>query len=285
MKKKNILLATILLGTALGTTSCDDANTISICASEVPHAKILNEVVKDILKEKGYKLKVRVIDWTIQNDAVASGDYYANYFQHIPYLNLYEGETKLAPACKVHYEKLCLYAKDVNHKEIVNGDKIEIVDDISNIERALKLLEDNNILTINESNYDENGDFKNFNTSDPNSCVTFKDEYKNCSLTCIKEAFLCASLPDYNFGVIPGNTALTGLGNDYTERIVFGENPSAETISEKANIICVKEENLYNAKTVALVESFADSRVSTYISTTFGSSVTYAYESLISLEK
>ena len=61
-------------------------------------------------------------------------------------------------------------------------------------------------------------------------------------------------------------------------RIVFGEDVTETMLSEKANIIAVKEENKDNDKTKALVDAFGDTRVSDYISKTFGESVIYHYE-------
>ena len=282
MKKLNIiLLGSLLLVGSL--TSCgDDAHTITVAASELPHAKILNEAVKPLLAEQGYKLKVSVLDWTLQNDAVAHDEYDANYFQHIPYLNANNltGDKELVAAAKVHYEKLCLYASDTSDKTLSNGDTIEIVNDVSNIERALLLLASYNILTINDSNYDSDGNFVNFDTNNPNSCVTFTSEYSNCTLTCIQESYLCASLPDYNFGVIPGNTALTGLG-DLSSRIVFGEKVSEELIDERSNIIACKKNNVDSPKIIALVEALGDPSVKTYIESTFGESVLYHYVNLL----
>lgn len=283
MKKQLLLALTLLLGgTAL--SSCNGSKeTIKICASELPHAKILNEAIKPILEEKGYSLKVNVLDWTIQNSSVAANDYDANYFQHVPYLETYNSdvseENKLVAACKVHYEKLCLYTSNKDNKEIKNNARIILVDDVSNIERALKLLESNNILTINESNYVD-GSFKNFDISNPNNCVTFLKGYESITLKCIPESNLCVSLPDYDFGIIPGNTMMTGY-NDLTERIVLSEEANEETISERANVIAVKKENANSDKTKALVEAFSDSRVESYISSTFGESVLYHYEKLI----
>jgi D-methionine transport system substrate-binding protein len=252
--------------------------TISVCASELPHAKILNECIAPLVWEQGYKLDVKVLDWTLQNDAVAHGEYDANYFQHVPYLKTYAGTEPLWAACKVHYEKLCLYAANTANKTVTNGSKIELVDDVSNIERALQLLVANNILTINASNYDTSGKFTNFDTTNPNSCVTFTSGYEKCQLFCLKESLLCSTLPDYDFGIIPGNTALTGLGSDYASRIVFGEEPSDEIISAKANIICVKAANKDTDKTKALVKACGDARLGKYISATFGASVLYHFE-------
>ena len=281
MKKINIFLSCITILSSSLLASCDNANTITVCASELPHAKILNEAVAPILKEKGYDLEVTVLDWTIQNSSVANDEYDANYFQHIPYLNSenFEGEKELVAVAKVHYEKLCLYASDKDqNKQLDNGETIEIVNDVTNIERALLLLSSYNILTINDSCY-ENNTFT-FDTTNPNSCVTFLTGYEDCKLTCILESNLCVSLSDYNFGIIPGNTALTGLGEDYASRIVFAEKATQETISQRANVIAVKKSNINTEKTKALVEACKDERVEQYILTTFGESVLYYYEDL-----
>jgi D-methionine transport system substrate-binding protein len=282
---KNIKLFTLITLLCGGLCSCngniDNPNKITIAASELPHAKILREAVAPILSDKGYELKVTVLDWTKQNEAVAYDEYDANYFQHIPYLNTnnFEGDKELVPAAKVHYEKLCLYASSLNHKTLENGDTIEIVNDTSNIERALLLLNSFNILTINSSCYDSQNKFT-FDTKNPNSCVTFLEGYENCSLTCIKESQLCASLPDYDFGVIPGNTALTGLDN-LTERIVISEIADEQTISERANIIACKKTKVNDPKIIALVDAIGNESVKTYIETTFGASVLYHYENLL----
>ena len=285
MKKKNLFLLFPLIITTASTflTSCNsDPYTIRVSASEIPHAQILNDVVKDILKEKGYTLKVAALDWAIQNDALAHDEYDANYFQHTPFLNSYGGKIELVPAAKIHYEKLCMYAsnKDTN-KKLDNGETIEIVNDISNIERALKLLENNNILTINKSNYDEKGNFVNFNVSKPNDCVTFLPEYNKCKLTCLTESNLCFTLPDYHFGIIPGNTALTGLGPTFKDKIVLSESLDEKTINNLTNVIAVKKDNLNSPKTKVLVEAFADPRVEKYIIETYGDVVKYNYIPMI----
>lgn len=290
MKKRNILLAGALFASTLGgLTSCNSNDkTIRIAASELPHAKILNESIKPILEEKGWKLEVSVLDWTVQNSSVASGDYDANYFQHEPYLESYNSsvseDNQLALACKVHFEKLCLYTSDTTKKTVSNGDTIEIVNDVTNIERALLLLQNKGLLTINESCYttvDGEKSFTTFDTTKPNDCITWTSSYSDCKLTCLAESQLTNALADYNFGVIPGNTALTGLGENYAERICFGENVDEATLTLRANGVAVKKSNLNSEKTKALVEAFATDSVKNYVSSTFGESVVYHYINLI----
>src|SRR5574344_2539183 len=118
--KKTVLCAAFALAAIGGLAACqkDTSKTISVCASELPHAKILEECLSPLLKADGYTLEVKTLDWSIQNDAVANGEYDANYFQHVPYLKTYTVSPPLYAACKVHYEKLCLYANDMTKKSV-----------------------------------------------------------------------------------------------------------------------------------------------------------------------
>lgn len=275
----NTLLLVSLIGGGL--SSCNSEKTIRICASEIPHAKILNECIKPLLKEEGYQLNVKVLDWTEQNSAVANGDYDANYFQHLPYLNTYNDSVKeslkLEAVVKVHYERLCMYASDLSDKVLDDGEKIVIVDDLSNIERALKLLTQENIISMNENCYVD-GVFT-FDNTRPHDYVTFLDGYENCILKCLPENTLCAALPDYDFGILSGNTAMLGLSS-YQERIVFGEN-SLEEEDAKANVIACRKNDVSNEKIQALIKVFAKDEVNKYIQETFGSSVKYHYINLL----
>jgi D-methionine transport system substrate-binding protein len=284
MKKNLVTIIIALAGgiAALGGCSQSNDKTITICASELPHAKILNEAFAPLLTADGYTLKVTVLDWTLQNEALSAGDYDANYFQHVPYLETYTGSVALSAACKIHYEKLCLYvsSKDTDEK-LDDGESIELVNDVTNVERALAFLQSYGYLTIKDSDYVD-GSFTNFDVTSPNDYVTWADGYTNCTLTCVQESSLCASLPDYNFGIIPGNTAMTGLGNDYASQIVLSESATDETIAAKANIIAVKTSDIASAKTKELVKVAADASVASYISSTFGDSVLYHYEDLTS---
>ena len=156
MKKRFLcLVAVLVLCLSVCLTSCNkDKKTIYVCASELPHADILENAVAPILEEQGYTLKVTVLDWTIQNDSVASGDYDANYFQHVPYLELYTGEIKLFATTKVHYEPLGIY-KGKATGELAEGKTFAICNDESNALRALELLKAKGV--INNIPVDKDG--------------------------------------------------------------------------------------------------------------------------------
>ena len=113
MKKNLYLSVSVLFASVISLAGCgaDPAKTITVAASEDPHAVVLNsDAVQNYVKDKGYSLNVKVIDWTIQNDGVANGDYDANYFQHRPYLLEFNSDySKVKPLATVHFEPLRLY--------------------------------------------------------------------------------------------------------------------------------------------------------------------------------
>ena len=75
----------ILLGALLASGLYASDKTITVGASPVPHAEILEEVVKPILEKEGYKLDVKIFnDYVIPNLAVENGELDANYFQGLP---------------------------------------------------------------------------------------------------------------------------------------------------------------------------------------------------------
>ena len=114
MKKKlivGVLTAALALGTLTACGSSKDDSTITVAASATPHAEIL-EQVKPILEKQGYTLEVTVFsDYVQPNQVVESGEYDANYFQHIPYLDSFNEEhgTHLVNAGGIHYEPFGIY--------------------------------------------------------------------------------------------------------------------------------------------------------------------------------
>ena len=82
-----------------------DLQAITVAASATPHAEIL-EQAKPLLAEQGYDLQVTVFDDYVEpNLVVDSGDFDANYFQHLQYLEAFNEErgTDLVNAGGIHY--------------------------------------------------------------------------------------------------------------------------------------------------------------------------------------
>ena len=111
MKKKFLSLGlalalTISTLTGCGSSDSAESKVIKVAASATPHAEILEQAAP-LLEEKGYTLEVTVFDDYVQpNQVVESGEFDANYFQHIPYLESFNEEqgTHLVNAGGIHYE-------------------------------------------------------------------------------------------------------------------------------------------------------------------------------------
>ena len=133
------LTGALVLGT-VGTSvvfAADDDKTITVAASETPHSEIL-EAAKPILEEEGYDLEVTVFDDYVQpNEVVESGDFDANYFQHIPYLNSFNEEKGT-------------HLVNASLDDIADGDTIAVPNDTTNEARALLLLQDNGIIKLKD---------------------------------------------------------------------------------------------------------------------------------------
>ena len=80
-------LLTALAAAAALTSAAAHAGEISVAATAVPHAELL-EFVKPALAKEGVELKIKVFtDYVQPNVQVAEGRLDANFFQHQPYLD------------------------------------------------------------------------------------------------------------------------------------------------------------------------------------------------------
>ena len=276
MKKRFLcLVAVLVLCLSVCLTSCNkDKKTIYVCASELPHADILENAVAPILEEQGYTLKVTVLDWTIQNDSVASGDYDANYFQHVPYLELYTGEVKLFATTKVHYEPLGIY-KGKATGALSEGKTFAICNDESNALRALELLQSKGV--IENLPVDEEGKLtitgSNWTASN------------GVTVTLIAEELLVASMADYDFVCLPCNTALTG---NVSGSLQVAKEDDAELVAGKANVLAARVEDyqndeVYKAKFDDLTDALLSKAVSDYVNEKWGGAITCDSSSQIDL--
>ena len=267
MKKKvlvSVLTAALVLGTL---TSCGagkkDDGTITVAASATPHAEIL-EQVKPILAEQGYTLEVTVFnDYVQPNQVVESGEYDANYFQHIPYLDSFNEEqgTHLVNAGGIHYEPFGIYPGTKGSlSDIAEGDTIAVPNDTTNEARALLLLQDNVILTLKEG---------------VGLTATVRDIEENPYGVEIQE-LEAAQVPrvkdEVAFMVLNGNYAMEA-GFSVAKDAVAYEQSDSEAAQTYVNVIAVKEGNENNAGIKALVEALKSDAIREYINNTYDGGV------------
>jgi D-methionine transport system substrate-binding protein len=149
-----LVAAGVLLSSGGSLFAADAKTTLKVVASPIPHAELL-EFVKPRLAEQGIDLVISTFDESaggiLPNEQTHNGEFDANYFQHVPFLESVKAETnfKLEPAGGIHVEPLGAYSTKYKTKsEIPDKAKIAIPYDATNEYRALKLLEDNGFIKI-----------------------------------------------------------------------------------------------------------------------------------------
>ena len=274
MKKKILALAlagVLVVGALTGCGSSKsessdkktDDKKITVAASATPHAEILEEA-KTLLKDKGYELEVKVFDDYVQpNNVVESGEFDANYFQHVPYLEQFNEEkgTHLVVAGKIHYEPFGIYPgtkKDL--KDIAKGDKIAVPNDTTNEARALLLLQDNGIIKLKdgvgikatENDIEEN----------PN----------NIEIVELEAAQVPRVVNEVAYVVLNGNYALEANYTVKKDALAY-EKSDSEAAKTYVNVIAVKEGNENSEKIKALVDVLKSDSIKKFINEKYDGAV------------
>lgn len=130
------------------------ADTLTVAATPVPHAEILNFVKPQLAKE-GVDLKVKEFtDYIQPNVQVAEKRLDANFFQHQPYLDEFNKAkgTDLVSVTGVHIEPLGVYSTKLKKlDELPSGATVVIPNDATNGGRALLLLDKAGVIKLKDN--------------------------------------------------------------------------------------------------------------------------------------
>ena len=251
------LTGALVLGT-VGTSvvfAADDDKTITVAASETPHSEIL-EAAKPILEEEGYDLEVTVFDDYVQpNEVVESGDFDANYFQHIPYLNSFNEEkgTHLVNAGGIHYEPFGIYPGTKSSlDDIADGDTIAVPNDTTNEARALLLLQDNGIIKLKD------GAGLEATVND------IEENPYNVEIVELAAEQVARVAEETSYIVLNGNYALQA-GYSVSKDALAYETSDSEAAKTYVNIIAVKEGNEDSDAIKALVKVLKSDDIKKFI--------------------
>ena len=240
-----------------------ELTTIKVAASATPHAEIL-EFAAPLLEAKGYKLDVTVFDDYVQpNLVVESGEFDANYFQHVPYLDSFNEEqgTHIVDAGDIHYEPFGIYpGTKASLDDVADGDVIAIPNDTTNEARALLLLQDNGLLTLKEG---------------AGLTATINDiteNPKNIEFQELEAAQVARVKDEVAYVVLNGNYALEAGFSVAKDSIAY-EASDSEAAKTYVNIIAVEEGNENNEGIKALVEVLKSDDVQKFINDTYDGAV------------
>lgn len=279
--KKNTLKHILLLGSALVLAACgnDDAanegadtgadstdgetTTLTVGASNVPHAEIL-EFVQPTLAEKGIELKIeRYSDYVIPNVALSEGDLDANYFQHIPFFDeaVAENDYDFVNVGGIHLEPIAGYSQDhASIDDLPENATILTSNSVTDHGRVIAILQDAGLVTVEEGVDITTATFNDIVENPLN--LEFEYEFDPALMTTLYEQ----NEGDLIF--INGNFAAD-----------IGLNPVEDSIvveAEKSpyqNIIAVRSEDEENAAVLRLVEVLRSEETQDFILETWGGSV------------
>jgi YaeC family lipoprotein len=250
-------------GVVEGVEPAFNSVTIKIGATAVPHAEIL-EAAKPILAAKGINLEITVFnDYIIPNTSVEDGQLDANFFQHRPYLESFNEErgTHLIDIGDIHYEPFGIFpGKTKSLDALKDGAQIAVPNDTTNEARALLLLSDAGLITVDTS--------KGLNAT----AADITDNPKNLKIIELEAAQIPRSLQDVDAAAINGNYALeAGLSAEKDSMFVEPENSIAANTF--ANVIVVKEGSENRRELSELVKTVQSEEIRRFIQNKYGKSV------------
>ena len=259
-----VLTGVLVAGTlSTGVYAKDDDKTITVAASATPHAEILEEA-KPLLEKEGYDLEVTVFDDYVQpNEVVDSGDFDANYFQHVPYMEQFNKEkgTKLVDAGDIHYEPFGIYpGTKKSLDEIADGDEIAVPNDTTNEARALLLLQDNGIITLKD------GAGLNATVKD------IAENPHNVEIVELEAAQVARVTGETAYVVLNGNYALEAGFSVGKDALAY-EKSDSEAAKTYVNVIAVKEGNENSDKIKALVDVLKSDEIKDFINEKYDGAV------------
>ncbi|MDR1615080.1 MAG: MetQ/NlpA family ABC transporter substrate-binding protein [Campylobacteraceae bacterium] len=225
-------LYALLVGIALTFSACSDnkgsSKTITVGATPIPHAEIL-EFAKPLLEKEGYAINIQVFnDYVIPNIAVFNGEIDANFFQHSPYLEQFNKDknTDLVKTVSVHLEPIGIYSvKLTSVDELSDGDSIAIPNDPTNSNRALDVLQAAGIIKLN-------------NEKEIKTKLDIVENPKNIEIVELEAPQLPRTINDFALSVINTNFAIAADLNPLKDALFLESKDSPY-----ANIVVVKKGN------------------------------------------
>jgi len=248
---------------SLFATAAAQAEKLSVAATPVPHAELL-EFVKPALAKEGVELDIKVFtDYVQPNVQVADGQLDANFFQHKPYLDSFNAErkTSLVSVGLVHVEPFGAYSSKIKSlDELKDGAQVALPNDPSNGARALLLLQNQGLIKLKDPS---------------NILATARDiaeNPKNLRFRELEAATLPRVLPDVDVALINTNYALeAGLNPVNDALFIEGED------SPYANLVATTEARKDEAAIQKLVKALQTNEVRQFIQEKYKGSIVPAF--------
>ncbi|WP_421682913.1 ABC transporter substrate-binding protein [Stutzerimonas urumqiensis] len=248
---------------AVAAISAQAAEELTVAATAVPHAEIL-EHIKPALAKQGVELDVKVFtDYVQPNIQVAEERLDANFFQHQPYLDEFnKGRgTELVSVAGVHIEPFGAYSdKHTSLDALPEGANVVIPNDATNGGRALLLLDKAGLITLKDG---------------AGITATVKDIAENPKKLQIREleaATLPRVLTQVDLALINTNYALEAGLNPTKDALIIEGNDSPYV-----NILVARPDNKDSAAMQKLAKALHSDEVKQFIDEQYKGAVVPAF--------
>jgi len=253
---KKLILAAAIAAFAAGTAV---AETIKVGVTPGPHAQIM-EKVKEVAATKGLDIEIlEFSDYVVPNQALNDGELNANSFQHQPYLDNQvadRGFDLVSVAKNVNFP-MGVYSKKVKSlEELEDGATVSIPNDPTNGGRALLVLADKGVISVDEAKGVKVG------------IADVTENPKNIQIVELDAAQLPRSLDDVDASVINTNYAIEAGLNPKTDSIAI-EGEKAPYV----NVIAVRSVDKDAPWVKTLVESYQNDEIKAFVADEFKGAV------------
>ena len=253
---KKFILAAAIAAIAAGSAA---AETIKVGVTPGPHAQIM-EKVKEVAATKGLDIEIlEFSDYVVPNQALNDGELNANSFQHQPYLDNQvadRGFDLVSVAKNVNFP-MGVYSKKVKSlEELEDGATVSIPNDPTNGGRALLVLADKGVISVDEAKGVKVG------------IADVTENPKNIRIVELDAAQLPRSLDDVDASVINTNYAIEAGLNPKTDSIAI-EGEKAPYV----NVIAVRSADKDAPWVKTLVESYQNDEIKAFIADEFKGAV------------
>ncbi len=253
----------LLLAASFSVGAAAHAEKLSVAATPVPHAELL-EYIKPALAKQGVELDVKVFtDYVQPNLQVAQKQLDVNFFQHKPYLDEFNANrgTELVQVGQVHVEPFGAYSRKVKSVDALpEGATVAIPNDPSNGGRALLLLANHGLIKLKDPK---------------NILATSRDVAENPRKLKFREleaATLPRVLDQVDLALINTNYALEA-GLNPTQDALFIEGSD----SPYANILVTRKDNAETESVKKLVDALQSDDVRKFIEEKYKGAIVPAF--------
>lgn len=268
MKKKLLLVIIGLVASILAACGGEDTSALSedklVVGSMAGEQAEIVEVVAEIAAKDGLEIEVVTFtDYIMPNTALGDGDLDANIYQTLPFLDQYneDRDTDFVPVGEAFLNPMAIFSEEYTDlEEVEDGATFGLPNDPTNGARALLLLQDAGLITVDEEK------------TNP-SVMDVIENPKSLEFIELEAAQIPKQLSEVGFAAINSNYSFEAGLHPIDDSIYRESTNSPYTVN-----IVVRAENQDDPVVQKLVDAYQSDEVKAHIEEVFGGTLLPGWE-------